>query len=70
MDQYHNTLSPRPISERLALRLTDEDKQVILTLRDLLRPTMPLATRTDIMRAALRVAVEVLTAKRGSPLTH
>jgi DNA-binding FadR family transcriptional regulator len=70
MDQYHNTLSTRPISERIAFRLTEEDKQAVLALRDLLRPTMPLATRTDIIRAALREAVEALTAKRGCPANH
>jgi hypothetical protein len=70
MDQYHNTLSPRGISAHLSFRLTDEDKQAVLALRDLLRPTMPLATRTDIIRAALREAVEALTAKRGCPASH
>jgi hypothetical protein len=64
MEHYHNTLSPRPISERIQFRLTDEDKQAVLALRDLLRPTMPLANRTDIIRVALREAVRAMSAKR------
>jgi hypothetical protein len=64
VEHYHNTLSTRPISERIQFRLTNEDKRAVLALRDLLRPTMPLATRTDIIRAALRAAVEALGEKR------
>jgi DNA-binding FadR family transcriptional regulator len=64
MEHYHNTLSPRPISERIQFRLTDEDKRAVLALRDLLRPTMPLANRSDILRVALREAVKVLSAKQ------
>jgi hypothetical protein len=64
MEHYHNTLSTRPISERIQFRLTDEDKQAVIDLRDLLRPTMPLANRTDIIRAALREAVKALSEKR------
>lgn len=65
MEHYHHTLSTRPISERIQFRLTDEDKQAVIDLRDLLRPTMPLANRTDIIRAALREAVRALGANQA-----
>jgi hypothetical protein len=65
VEHYHHTLSTRPISERIQFRLTDEDKQAVIDLRDLLRPTMPLANRTDIIRAALREAVRALGANQA-----
>jgi hypothetical protein len=57
---YHNTTSPKGISDRLAFRLTDEDKRAMQSLRDLLRPRFPFATRTDLIRVALKEAERVL----------
>ena len=60
---YNNTTSQKGISDRLAFRLTDDDKRAMQALRDLLRPTFPFATRTDIVRTALREAEKALAAR-------
>jgi len=63
ISNYNNTTSQKGISDRLAFRLTDDDKRAMQALRDLLRPTFPFATRTDIVRTALREAEKALAAR-------
>jgi hypothetical protein len=46
--------------ENVGLRLTRDDKAAILTLRDPLRSTVPMANASDILRVALKTAVEAL----------
>jgi hypothetical protein len=63
ISNYNNTTSPKGISDRLAFRLTDDDKRAMQARRDVLRPTFPFATRTDIVRTALREAEKALAAR-------
>ncbi|MBV9828493.1 MAG: hypothetical protein JO001_22935 [Alphaproteobacteria bacterium] len=63
----NDTTNPKGLNnDRVAFRMTAEDKMVLLAVRDLLRPKLPFVTRTDIVRIALREAEKALREQQQS----
>jgi len=63
---YQKPTSRDFTGENVGVRLTRADKQAIVALRDLLRPTVPMANYSDIIRVALQTAPEALAEKAAA----
>jgi hypothetical protein len=67
---YQRPTSRDFTGENVGVRLTRADKQAIVALRDLLRPTVPMANYSDIIRVALQTAAEALAEKAALAVAH
>jgi hypothetical protein len=67
---YQKPTSRDFTGENVGVRLTRADKQAIVALRELLRPTVPMANYSDIVRVALQTAAQALAEKAALAVTH